>query len=445
MKTKPKQNAAVRLAGIFFIIALSFTAIIAQPAAPPCVVDLVTDDAVKEWNCRAITKVVASVAGNNPLRQVRAMAVVQLSVSNAVNGITGEYETYLPHEGEPPADGSLDGAAIGAAYQALIGLFGADANLDAAFNASLLSRGIPADDPGVLYGRAAASNIAALRSTDGSGAPAACAYTDIPNPLPGQWRRINNAPAAIPCWGAVTPFALRSGSQFPMEAPPSLTSDLYTRDFLEVKALGGNNADTQRDAPQTALASFFDGNPAPIWNQAIRQASDAQDLDISTKARNFALVYMAGTDASIACWVAKYEYLFWRPETAVNLAGDDGNPGTEPLPNGVYWAPFIASHAHPEYPSGHATVSSGLASAAALVFGDKPGVAMTPTIIRNNVAYTRSWDSFSEGIDEVISARVYSGLHFRFTDEASARLGSQVSRFAFTHVLRQCTEGKKCG
>ena len=81
-------------------------------------------------------------------------------------------------------------------------------------------------------------------------------------------------------------------------------------------------------------------------------------------------------------------------------------------------------------------------AAAALAFGDKPGVIMTPTIIRNGIHVTPTWNSFSEGIDEVVAARVYSGLHFRFTDEASANLGSRISRFVFTHALRKCSKGK---
>ena len=82
-------------------------------------------------------------------------------------------------------------------------------------------------------------------------------------------------------------------------------------------------------------------------------------------------------------------------------------------------------------------------AAAALVFGDKPGVTMTPTITRNGIAVTPQWESFGEAIDEVIDARVYSGLHFRFTDEASANLGRRIAHFVYTHALNRC-KGKGC-
>jgi len=37
------------------------------------------------------------------------------------------------------------------------------------------------------------------------------------------------------------------------------------------------------------------------------------------------MVNIAMADASIACWEAKYTYVFWRPITAIRLADTDGN------------------------------------------------------------------------------------------------------------------------
>jgi len=83
-------------------------------------------------------------------------------------------------------------------------------------------------------------------------------------------------------------------------------------------------------------------------------------------------------------------------------------------------------------------------AAAALAFGDDPGVIMTPTITRNSIAVTPEWETFGEGIDEVVSARVYSGLHFRFTDEASVNLGRRISHYVYTHAFTRCGRGRKC-
>lgn len=444
MRNNNRKDLAFRLMIALFIVVASYSAIFAQAAPPPCVPGA-AEDAVMEWNCRAV-KYALSPTFAGALRQIRAMAVVQLSVHNAVNGITGKFETYSRDEtNAPPASASAERAAIGAAYRALYLMLTAmqRTQLDAELNASLTLRGIPSDDPSLLYGMGEGQNIVTLRMSDGSGPAAQCSYQDIVNPQPGQWIRILNVEtgiipaAATPCWGDVPPFVLRSADQFPLDSPPALDSERYLQDLEEVKNFGGQNADTQRQVWQTRIADFWDGAPAAIANQVIRQAAGAQDLDLSSKARDFALVYLAGMDASIACFHYKYQMLFWRPETAIN--------NSSPLPGGAYWKPYLfPSHPHPEYPSGHSTNSGALLSEAGLVFGDDPGVTLTPTITRNGITVTPSWKTFGEGIDEVVAARVYSGLHYRFTDEASANLGRRIARFVYTHALRECTKGQRC-
>ena len=68
------------------------------------------------------------------------------------------------------------------------------------------------------------------------------------------------------------------------------------------------------------------------------------------------------------------------------------------------------------------------------VFEDNPGVPIAVT----QTGITRQWQTFSEGVDEVIEARIYSGIHFRNSDEVGARLGRKVARFVLKHALRRC-------
>ena len=70
-----------------------------------------------------------------------------------------------------------------------------------------------------------------------------------------------------------------------------------------------------------------------------------------------------------------------------------------------------------------------------LLFGDDPGVPIV-AISSTNAGFPRTWASFSEGIAEVIDARIYAGIHYRTSDEVGARVGGQVARFVFTHSLR---------
>src|SRR3954447_7945593 len=81
------------------------------------------DDAVMEWNRIALAA--TKSGGQGPLPQIRTMAIVHVSVHDAVNAITCDYHTYFSipcgQRGAPEA------AAIGAAHRALVGVFPAQA------------------------------------------------------------------------------------------------------------------------------------------------------------------------------------------------------------------------------------------------------------------------------------------------------------------------------
>lgn len=59
-------------------------------------------------------------------------------------------------------------------------------------------------------------------------------------------------------------------------------------------------------------------------------------------------------------------------------------------------------------------------------------VATSPT----TAGFERRWTTFTEGVEDVIDARVYSGIQYRTSDEVGARLGRLVARFVFNHALR---------
>jgi hypothetical protein len=220
---------------------------------------------------------------------------------------------------------------------------------------------------------------------------------------------------------------LRSGSQFRPDPPPALDGERYARDYNEIKQIGALNGST-RSALQTQIANFWRASPTAIWNPVLSQVLATRAPDLSETARVFALFYLAAADASISCWDSKYHYNFWRPMPAIWSGDIDGNDLT--AGNGS-WAPLLATPPHPEYPSGHTTNSSAMATILQLLFGDDPGDPIVVTIS----TITRQWDTFSEAVDEVIDARVYSGIHFRISDEVGARQGRQVARFVLTHSL----------
>jgi hypothetical protein len=232
----------------------------------------------------------------------------------------------------------------------------------------------------------------------------------------------------------VTPFVLRSGSQFRPDPPPALDSEQYAKDYNEIKIIGASSSPV-RTTEQTQIATFWLASPTAIWNPVLSQVIAARNLDLSAKARAYALLYLAAADASISCWEAKYTYNFWRPQAAIRGGDSDGNDLTA---GDAAWLPLHPTPRHPEYPSGHSSNSAAMAAILGLLFGDNPGVPLVVTLS----GITRQWDTFGEGIEEVIDARVYSGIHFRTADEVGARMGRQVARFVSTHALRPCPKGR---
>ena len=314
---------------------------------------------------------------------------------------------------------------------ALVGLLPAQASaLDEARAASLAAHGLTDSDPGVAFGAAVAEVILAFRSTDGS-AQAQFPYTAPGAGNPGVWVSVGAAPPVLPGWRNVTPWVLRNLSPFQPDGPPPLHSRRYARDYNEVKELGSLTSLTRTDE-QTEIARFWLAPPAPIWNGVARQMIHAHGLNLSATARALALMYLASADASIACWEAKYTFNFWRPITAIQNGDVDDNVRTEADPA---WTPLFPTPQHPEYLSGHSTNSSAMATVLKLLFGDEPGapiVAISPT----NPGFERHWARLSEGVEEVIEARIYAGIHYRTSDEDGAAVGRKVARFVVNHALR---------
>ena len=389
-------------------------------------------DAITAWNKRAAALSVLPASALSPVAQTRVMAIVQVAVHDAVNGITGKYETYL-RSSAAPLNASPEAAAIAASHQTLRALFPGQADsLDIFFTESLAAQGLSAADPGVEFGRASASAILALRTNDRS-SQAQFNYTAPDAGFPGVWVHTTSAPALLPGWGEVTPFVLKSGSQFRPDPPPSLRSKRYAKDYNEVKQLGALNG-SSRTSEQTQIATFWRASPTTIWNDVLNQAIAAHDLDLSATARVFALFYLAASDASVACWEAKYFYNFWRPQPAIRRGAEDDNDDTEAAGT---WEPLVATPPHPDYPSGHCANSNAMATILELIFGDDPGVPISVTIS----GITRQWHTFSEAVDEVIDARIYSGIHFRTADEQGSRLGRKIARFVSNHALKRCPKG----
>ena len=132
----------------------------------------------------------------------------------------------------------------------------------------------------------------------------------------------------------------------------------------------------------------------------------------------FAMLYTTGADALISVWGDKARWLFWRPITAIRDAGSDGNSDTAA---DATWLPLINTPPYPDQPSGLSAVSAAMAESLEAVFGHRARFSVTS--LSSNT--TRSYRSFSQAVDEVVDARVYSGIHFRKADQDGASVGEQ--------------------
>ncbi len=237
---------------------------------------------------------------------------------------------------------------------------------------------------------------------------------------------------AVPWMGAVTPLLVRSGAQFGEPGPPpALTSDRYTRDFNEVKALGSATS-TVRTAAQTSTALFFSGNAAVQFNAALRDQMTVRHPDIVDAGRMFAAVDMSEADAIISAWHAKYLYGFWRPITAIQLADTDGNPATIADPT---WTPLLTTPPYPEYVSGYSTLTGAFTRALADALEPR---SLRLTLISTAVPGTvRQYDSGNSLRDDVVDARVWLGIHFRSADTGGVDMGQRVADWALDHYFAE--------
>jgi PAP2 superfamily len=374
-------------------------------------------DVVTDANAKA-----ADIASKNPATPiaVRTMAIVQVSVFEAVNGITGRYPPYRTKIAAAPG-ASVDAAVAAATRAVLLKLMpDQQAAIDSDYRVALSA--IP-DGPGkgggIAVGEQAAATILASRADDGAIAPS----TYRPHTSPGIY--VPTTLPAVPHWGKRRPWAMTSGDQFRPGPPPSLTSDTWARDYNEIKAVGGKNS-SQRTAEQTVIARFWEATAPAVYWPVARSVATGSGRDVTANARLLALAGMAMDDALIAVFDAKYTYNLWRPITAIRNGDLDGNDATERDPG---WTPFIDTPMHPEYPCAHCIVSASLGAVleAEIGGGQVPKLSSASSTAGGAV---RTWASVGDFVQEVALARIYDGVHYRYSAEVGTAMGKKVGELA---------------
>jgi hypothetical protein len=388
-----------------------------------------TADEVTDWNQVMLLATLTAPVTAAPLTP-RVTAIVQAAVFDAVNGIDRRYTPiYVPATAAPGT--SKRAAVVQAAYATLMNLYPAQkAKFDQQRSASLaaITDTNDAVQQGISWGQYVADQIWTWRSQDG--------FANAPSPYlggtqPGQWRPTPPAmaPGLVPQMATITPWNLRSPSQFRPDGPVALTSDQYTADYNEVSRMG-SATNSGRTADQTLFANFWQvGNPPDYWDPVVISLGAQHHFTMSQTARLLALVNLAMADAQIGCWDAKYTYSWWRPITAIQLGDSDGNDATAP---DSAWTPLIVTPPFPEYPSAHSCVSGAAARILSQSFGEETSF----NVVSNAMpGVTRRFHSFSAALEEVKNARVFGGIHFRTACVDGTALGIAVGDYTLAHAL----------
>jgi hypothetical protein len=209
--------------------------------------------------------------------------------------------------------------------------------------------------------------------------------------------------------GAWQTWVLTSGSELRPGPPPAWDSPERQAELEEVRSY-------PRDAHLGTELDFWAenpaGRPAPdsvpfssnqlvfyyapvlshLWITELNQKLFEHRLDLNPPraARAYALVSVAGYDATVASWEAKFHYWTARP--------NQFDPTITTI---------LPTYPIPDYPSGHATTHGGTAEVLSYLFPESAHV-------------------FQSKADENAASRLWAGIHFRSACEVGVELGRAV-------------------
>jgi hypothetical protein len=441
------------------LLALGVASATSGSVRTPAAAALPPGNTVAQWNKIAEDTVVGSGAFQG--EGFIYMAYTSTAVYNAVVAIAGGYES-LDSTVTAPAGASVDCAVVEAAYRTLRFYFSSFpvlvANLDIDYADALSPLnldGCTADGgAGTGVGMATANEVIYNRTTgpnpDGRMTPIGVStpFPTLP-PGPGVWRLTPPFAAPQTPWvGNVRRFVLRRVDQFLPDPPPSLQSGEWVEAVKEIKAYGAATSSV-RSEEQTAIARFWSANVIRQFNRVGRDVAAARGLSLLETARLAAMVNLVGADALGSALYAKYHYLLWRPVTAIDPSAvtadgfgpvpgyDDGNLATVEQTG---WRPLLTTPNHPEYPAAHGVITSAMAE----VFSSFLATNRISLDIHGfdaagpagNLNAARHFDMPNALRHEIVDARLWAGLHYRFSGVAGVVLGRKVAKYDLKHAFR---------
>jgi len=398
-------------------------------------------DVVLRWNDEALNQVRTLRLGAFDAARVYAMLnVAMFDAANGANGYASRAR-FRPALIDPPnrRRQRRNGiAAASAAANAILGLLFPDSATifqtmnDEIVEGILASSSTSEDDDeetgngtfirrGLAWGESVGKAVFELRSTDGS--------------LPKEVQSAGDGPGAFRSdFGSA---AFRNMDSFFVEdplayvssqGPPPLDSREYAAAHTEVRLLG-NAAYANTDYDE--IFSFWKAGggtvrPPGEWIKITQMVSKQEGTTKSLISTTllFATMSIALADASIAVAHDKFEYQFWRPETAIREADGDGNDETT---QDTTWSPRNGSKGgSPEHTSGQSAFA-GVGSTVLAAFYGTDDITFEAEG-DNAIAGPRSYPSFSDAAREAGRSRIYSGIHFDFSNQAGQVTGRAIAR-----------------
>ena len=112
------------------------------------------------------------------------------------------------------------------------------------------------------------------------------------------------------------------------------------------------------------------------------------------------------------------------------MASDD-NPETQSDPS---WTPYlVVTPSHPEYPSGHSTVSGAAVVVLGRFFCKNTSFSVDSETLPGVI---RSFKRFSDALAEIHNARVWAGIHFRSACRDGSIMGQAVGALVLENALQ---------
>jgi len=237
-------------------------------------------------------------------------------------------------------------------------------------------------------------------------------------------------------YAVANPLVLPDPGFFVAPPIPPLSSAEYKASVDETRAYGAVNS-TVRSIYQTRLARYMDsGNFGGNLEGSIGTFTRiAEQLIVQTNKNLFdsAAVFWVLTTASFDrdmnhMYNKRFVFDSWRPVTAIRN-GVPSNPAIIPDPN---WTPLLFYNSNQEYPAGHPTQSYCTVQMLRRMFGRDDFTFILPSGHAEYPFFT--FNNLTQFLQDSASARIWAGLHFRFSINGAFALVDQTCGYVHDQI-----------